>query len=88
MGDSPRIFVVRVMVDVERRPNEVVAAYRTSKMEKYWRSEVMKVSCDPGTDTLSMILKEGVQVFESDEDEPGVILNYDESTESHRYGLG
>jgi uncharacterized protein YuzE len=38
----------------------------------------MKVSCDPGTDTLSMILKEGVQVFESDEDKPGVILDYDE----------
>lgn len=40
MGDHPpRIFIVRVVVDVDRRLNEVVAAYRTSKMEKYWRSE-------------------------------------------------
>jgi uncharacterized protein YuzE len=38
----------------------------------------MKVSYDPKTDTLSFILKEGVQVAESDEDKPGVILDYDE----------
>ena len=38
----------------------------------------MKVSYDPKTDTLSFLLKEGVQVAESDEDKPGVILDYDE----------
>jgi len=38
----------------------------------------MKVSYDQRTDTLSVVLKEGVQVSESDEDKPGVILNYDE----------
>ena len=37
----------------------------------------MKVSYDPKTDTLSFILKENVQVAESDEDKPGVILDYD-----------
>ena len=38
----------------------------------------MKVSYDPKTDTLNFILKEGVQVSESDEDKPGVILDYDD----------
>ena len=37
----------------------------------------MKVSYDPRTDTLSVILRDGVAVAESDEDKPGVILNYD-----------
>lgn len=38
----------------------------------------MKVTYDPRTDTLTLILKEGVQVAESDEDKPGVILDYDD----------
>ena len=38
----------------------------------------MKVRYDPKTDTLSVILKENVPVIESDEDKPGVILDYDE----------
>jgi uncharacterized protein YuzE len=38
----------------------------------------MKVSYDPRTDTLSVILRDGVAVAESDEDKPGVILDYDE----------
>lgn len=38
----------------------------------------MKVSYDHRTDTLSVVLKEGVLVSESDEDKPGVILDYDE----------
>ena len=37
----------------------------------------MKVSYDPRTDTLSIIFKEGISVAESDEDKPGVILDYD-----------
>jgi uncharacterized protein YuzE len=38
----------------------------------------MKVNYDPRTDTLSVILKDDARVAESDEDKPGVILDYDE----------
>ena len=38
----------------------------------------MKVSYDPRTDTLTVILRDDVQVAESDEDKPGVILDYDD----------
>lgn len=36
----------------------------------------MKVIYDPETDTLDMILREGI-VVESDEEKPGLILDYD-----------
>ncbi|MGC2787267.1 MAG: DUF2283 domain-containing protein [Roseiarcus sp.] len=38
----------------------------------------MKIAYDRQTDSLSVILKEGVAVAESGEDRPGVILDYDE----------
>lgn len=38
----------------------------------------MKVAYDPKTDSLTVILKEDVPVAESDEDKPGVILDYDD----------
>ena len=37
----------------------------------------MKVQYDSKTDTLSVILKDNTPVHESDEDKPGVILDYD-----------
>lgn len=37
----------------------------------------MKVTYDPKTDTLSVILKVATPVAESDEDKPGIILDYD-----------
>lgn len=38
----------------------------------------MKVTYDAKSDSLTVILKEGVVVAESNEDKPGVILDYDE----------
>ncbi len=38
----------------------------------------MKVTYDPGTDTLTVILKENTPVAESDEAKPGVILDCDD----------
>lgn len=32
-------YLVRVFVDVDRHPAEVVTTYQTSKIEKYWRPE-------------------------------------------------
>jgi len=37
----------------------------------------MRVSYDARTDTLTAILKEGVVADESDENKPGVVLDYD-----------
>jgi len=39
----------------------------------------MKVRYDQKTDTLTMLLREDVAVAESDEERPGVILDYDEN---------
>lgn len=37
----------------------------------------MKVTYDPKTDTLMVILQDDAAVAESDEDKPGIILDYD-----------
>jgi hypothetical protein len=39
MGSQTRVYLVRVFVDIDREPPEVVTAYRTSKLAKYWRIE-------------------------------------------------
>ena len=38
----------------------------------------MKATYDARTDTLSIIFNQDVEVAESDEDKPGVVLDYDE----------
>ena len=37
MGVPPKTYLLRVVVEVDRDPQEVVTVYRTSKLEKYWR---------------------------------------------------
>ena len=37
----------------------------------------MKVTYDRQTDTLSVVFREDASIAESDEDKPGVILDYD-----------
>jgi hypothetical protein len=32
-----KMYLLRIFVDVDRAPAEVVSAYRTSKVAKYWR---------------------------------------------------
>lgn len=34
-----KLFLVRVFVDIDKQPPEVVTAYKTSKIEKYWRKK-------------------------------------------------
>jgi hypothetical protein len=36
-GKPPQTYLLRVFVDVDREPPEVVTVYRTSKVTKYWR---------------------------------------------------
>ncbi len=38
-GEPPKTYLLRVLVDIDRIPPEVVTVYRTSKVEKYWRTE-------------------------------------------------
>lgn len=38
MGVPTRSYLVRVFVDTDRQPPEVVTAYRTSKISKYWEA--------------------------------------------------
>ena len=37
----------------------------------------MKVTYDTRTDTLTVQLKDGTAITESDEDKPGIVLDYD-----------
>lgn len=37
LGEPPRDYLIRVFVDIDRTPAEIVTAYRTSKLAKYRR---------------------------------------------------
>ena len=36
-GEPPKVYLLRVFVEIDRMPPEVVTVYRTSKVKKYWR---------------------------------------------------
>jgi hypothetical protein len=36
-GEPPKTYLLRIFVDMDRKPPHVVTVYRTSKIEKYWR---------------------------------------------------
>ena len=38
-GEPPKTYLLRVFVDIDRIPPEVVTVYRTRKITKYWRTE-------------------------------------------------
>jgi hypothetical protein len=38
--DPQKTYLLRVFLDIDRQPAEVVTAYRTSKVDKYWKSEL------------------------------------------------
>jgi len=39
MGLPERTYLVRVFVDVDRTPAEIVTVYRTRRVSKYWSEE-------------------------------------------------
>ncbi|MFU8772984.1 MAG: DUF4258 domain-containing protein [Anaerolineales bacterium] len=39
-ADPQKTYLIRVVVDIDRQPAVVVTAYRTSKIEKYWREDL------------------------------------------------
>lgn len=39
MGLPEKLYLLRIFLDTSRKPAEVVTAYRTSKISKYWREE-------------------------------------------------
>ncbi|NOT28998.1 MAG: hypothetical protein HOP15_00960 [Planctomycetes bacterium] len=32
------VYLVRLVLDIDRAPPEIVTVYRTSKLEKYWKA--------------------------------------------------
>jgi hypothetical protein len=39
LGEPPKTYLLRVFVDMDRKPPAVVTVYRTSKVMKYWRTD-------------------------------------------------
>jgi hypothetical protein len=36
-GEPRKTYLLRIFVDIDRKPPHIVTVYRTSKIEKYWR---------------------------------------------------
>jgi len=35
--ENGKKYLIRIFVDIDRRPAEVVTGYKTSKLDKYWK---------------------------------------------------
>ena len=40
MEEHGNLYLIRVFVDIDRVPNEVVTVYKTSKISKYWEEDL------------------------------------------------
>lgn len=40
MYGAEKEYLVRVFMDMDRHPQEVVTAYKTSRIKKYWREDL------------------------------------------------
>ncbi len=74
---SGKTFLLRVVAVDSVTPVIVVSIYVTTKIAKYW-SQPMKVTYDPLVDALCIRWSEA-RIEESDEQEPGVIMDFDEN---------
>jgi uncharacterized protein YuzE len=70
-----KIFLVRAIVDESVDPASVVTAYRDEQDQQVLEAD-MKVTYDPGVDVLRILLSSAA-IEESDEEKPGVIIDYD-----------
>jgi hypothetical protein len=39
LGKPAKMYLLRVFLDVDRNPAQVVTVYRTSRISKYWREQ-------------------------------------------------
>jgi hypothetical protein len=39
-GEPAKIYLLRVFVDIDREPPDVVTVYRSSKLQKDWRTDL------------------------------------------------
>jgi uncharacterized protein YuzE len=66
-----------VVVDIDCAPKQVATAYLTSKAKKILDAGSMRVQYDSETDSLTILFRNDAIVDESDEEKPGIILDYD-----------